>query len=484
MVAAITEDTINFQFEQLFKKSILPDHLKLKAGDTGIEIDAKLNAPTVSFSVPGTNRAILFMLNMPSGKFTYWDGFGSSAKQKTIDFTNWVYAFTVNLDLVAIAYDDVKKGSAVPQEVQDHLQQFNDSMFTISHLFTDFEDADLASFDPGLTKMPLPDGSMITPGQITQFQQALQTYFTTLQGTDNPYILGYCVDTNTIAPSTPPTFTPTGSTFSIYSDPSIEGISTLNFLVMTNQTPLPTDPNAGIFSSNWVTNSESDGKFIISSDLFWISWLLPLIQNSLGITNAPTPITGGWSYSSNSQQQYTLKDDVKCISSLTMVDAHITMTDNRTASVSYSNDTPTKVKVNLSGNLTMTYRNDFTCVFSEWMSETAKIDWTGKITISAGDDGQVALDLDLDVPDATKSTDGNWLGKGDIALIPDNKQLLNDIGGSYESSMKNTLNQFKNLLGPLHNRFILPAGDVFFYANAQLDPFNNLTMDITYKSQS
>src|SRR4051794_7571708 len=64
MVAAITQATINYQFSQLFKQSVIHNTLDITMADTGIELKANLAAPTISMSLPDRQRSLLFMLNM------------------------------------------------------------------------------------------------------------------------------------------------------------------------------------------------------------------------------------------------------------------------------------------------------------------------------------------------------------------------------------------------------------------------------------
>ncbi|MGF7048259.1 hypothetical protein J2T13_002766 [Paenibacillus sp. DS2015] len=482
MVASLTQDTVNYQFSQLFKRQVIHPKLDIVLADTGIELHAELSAPTVSFSVPDTNRTVLFKLNMPSGTFVYWEGFGAKAKQIRVSFKDWTYAFRVNLDMKRISQDHIKAGSAVPSVVKEHLDKFSDAFFSIKHLFLDLENADFASFDMNHTRMKFPNGSQLTPGQITQFQQAISNYFNSLKGTNNPYILGYSIEDNQNHPdSHTATFAPTSNTFSTFDDPTSEGMNVLNFLMMANNAPLPNDPRAGVFPTNWVTSQDYSGKFVISSGLFWDRWLLQKINDGLQAGN-PSITETGWSFDKNTENKYTRENFNTCISDLTKVNAYITQTDHRTANVTYKNVNASQVTIDLKGTFSKSYKNEFTCVFYEWVSETATIDWTGKLTISAGD-GQLPLHVELNVPEATKSTDGNWIGKGDIALIPSNQTNLDQIGSSFNESMKGSINMFKKFLSDLSNRFILPAGDVFYFKNPQMDDAGNLLLDITYKSE-
>jgi hypothetical protein len=480
MLVSVTQDSLNYQFSELFERGIIHKNLDIVLGDTGLELHARLASPMVSFSVPTNRRAAVLTVRMPSGTFVYWTGVGPKAVKNTIEFADWSYAFQVSLDLRTIEQEALKASAAVPPEVKAHLQNFSSDMFTVRHLFMDFQNANLAAFDPNRTRMAFPDGKPLSAGQLTQFQNMLQTYFATLRGTDNPYVLGYAIHPT---PSTSAaTFIPTGSTFSTYDDPKSEGMNALNFLLMTQHADLPSDPKAGLFDFNWVTSRDYDGRFVIASRMFWDRWFLPILRDALWLGDAASAAQG-WTFSRHTEDKRTEVDAVNCISALTKVDNHVTMTNDRSAVVSFKNAGPSSVEIALSGRLQMTYRADFQCILPEWMSETATIDWTGKVVLTAGRDGQVSMALTVTVPAASKVTDGNWLGKGDIGVIPKNQEVLNGVGQSFEDSMKRALGNVTDAFKALNSRFLMPAGDVFFFKNIQTDDAGNLLFDVAYKAE-
>jgi hypothetical protein len=116
------------------------------------------------------------------------------------------------------------------------------------------------------------------------------------------------------------------------------------------------------------------------------------------------------------------------------------------------------------------------------MGETATINWTATIDISTGNDGRIAVAVTPNIPPAIKTTDGNWLGKGDIGLIPDNQTILNNIGSGFEGQMQSITSNFQSSLSAVWARFILPAGEVFFFRNAQLNAERDLRLDISFKA--
>ena len=103
IIAAVTQQAVNYQFAQLHKREILPQRLDLKLADTGLELKAELASPLVYFDLVTDHRSALFVLRMPKGVFSFWDGIGPNAKQKSVEFEDWSYAFTVALDMQALA---------------------------------------------------------------------------------------------------------------------------------------------------------------------------------------------------------------------------------------------------------------------------------------------------------------------------------------------------------------------------------------------
>ena len=121
IIAAVTQQAVNYQFAQLHKREILPQRLDLKLADTGLELKAELASPLVYFDLVTDHRSALFVLRMPKGVFSFWDGIGPNAKQKSVEFEDWSYAFTVALDMQALAAAAIAAHVGIPSIVKEHL---------------------------------------------------------------------------------------------------------------------------------------------------------------------------------------------------------------------------------------------------------------------------------------------------------------------------------------------------------------------------
>ena len=219
MLAAITQNTINMQFKLLWA-NISSNKMIWKFDytddDTGIDIhysfDGIMSAPTV---VLGTSTSPNFLVklcvNIPSGKFSY-----GGAKLKDVSINDWKYVFDVDVNFTAISQKQIANKKDIPEVVKKMLYEFDESQFTINHLFMNFQNANIAAYDPLLSSLPLPpDTAEIV---IELFQTGIANYFKGLAEGDNPYVLGFQISDKAPSsdPSFPPTFKPTSGTYCIF----------------------------------------------------------------------------------------------------------------------------------------------------------------------------------------------------------------------------------------------------------------------------
>jgi hypothetical protein len=493
IVAAITEDTINFQFEQLFAQGGMPTTLKLDLSDTGISIDARLAPPEVSLLVPDTTATVLFLLHLSSGSFSYYEGFGPKAKPNTVPIKNWVYAFRVNMNFAALAADALKKGN-LSEVVRRSLSAFDSKMFTIKQLLLDFENCDIADFDPTHTSMPLPDGKPASPNTITQWQTGLSNYFKSLKGTGNPYVLGYAVQSNDADadPGTPALLNPTGGTFSTFQDGRTEGMSTLNFLLKTDRVSddkLPPVPPNGVFDKPLVTDTAYDGAMVIDSDVFRAGYLeqvlLPGIAEAAGVpTLAPATDHNAdyrvWSSSMDST------DNGRVVADAGLLNIYQDFSNHRDCTVAVS---PGSI-ITVDGTLRVGYVW-YDKPFNGYVEAghvTVTREWHAVLELSAGPDGRLTLVLNsFDSGQVQTERSENIL-----------EQLLDLVGAGVdraESEFADALSQMQGTiagnisrgisetLAALGGRIVLPGGQVFFFSNAVLDEELNLVCAVQYKTE-
>ncbi|MCU0468442.1 MAG: hypothetical protein MUF58_07560 [Arcicella sp.] len=502
MIAAISQKAINSQFEDLFWADTFPKSWTLGDDSSACMMTANLAPPTVTLATAGKPNTVILFINMPSGTFTYWVGHGPSSTQSQVDFQNWVYAFDVNVDFLQIEQTAIANAKGIPDVVKDTLYSFDSSMFSIQSLFMDFENSNIASYDPELSHLPLPDGSSLSndPELMAEFQMMLQDYFISLEGTDNPYILGYSVNAKNPSQDTAnfpiPTFVPTGATFSTLVDNSQPNgaLNALNFLVMTDNHPMPQDVNAVNFKSNWIKNTNCDGTFVIAEKIFWNQWLLPMIEAALTpvtptdyncLQAATTPTSSGWQLNREYTKAWIDKD------AMMHFDLHNSLDLKFDATVVPTNqiDTTTQnnqVLITINGNCVAQYNSYYEAVgIKTEMDVTSSVtDWTVTITLTTGNNGIIDMKVAEDIPTADVETGGNLLGGIGEWLSQDAQDRLNNYGQELADQFDANIKDISDLLSNVNNQFVSPAGDVFFFSDISVDDNANLLSSIRYKEEN
>lgn len=501
MVACITVKAINDQMADLFQKGLIHQNLDLVFEKQGNPLDpttityellADLGAPTITI-LDGSNNArmVEFTLNMPSGSL------GVKGAQERINFKNWKYVFNVNLDMQAISVNDLKEGGRVPTEVTDHLSKFDNEMFTIQHLFMDFEDADLANFNSQLSSCPLPGGiwgtgDLTKPGTLSnpdmksslvELQMLLRDYFTGLKGTNNPYILGYTVTANNALNDNtiPPTFNPTGCNFSVsYNATNPDETSTLNFLIKTDGAAIPSQPGDGIFPTPWVNSTSNDGAFIVGEDIFMEKWLLPKLVQSL-----QESVGGGTLSQTDTGWKLTYSADMTGIPDITGNSGK--GTESYEVDITVSNDTNGIAKINLTGN----YSSYIKWRWQVWPLEYevdawANQTWTGTVAISVNGVGEINTNFTQNVSPPTHDYSKNGPAKFlNIISFGTLRDFIDNMGSASANTFNHMASQFgTNLYFDLQTRFVMPAGKVFKFSNLEIDSSGNIITDVDYTSEA
>lgn len=321
MVLALSQDTINYQFQELHKRNIIHKKWGVLGGKTADEKDfhitdqdagfkqkvkdwiaiqkdiekarkdndwaeignlmnrvksenlnftfgweAILLAPEVSF-IKDNTKEILLELRFKSGKLYYREE--ETKAVSTFNLKNAMYVFKVPIGQLKVTKDNMTldAGESAAKVIRE--SGLSDDDFTIQSLFLNFENANISSFDK--SKSILPDGSSVA------FQNAISNYFNmTISGSENPYVLGYGINRRKINATEKAMFQPTSLGFSTsYSNKNKKpGVfSAFNFLMMLNDTKPPTTPTAGILPKSLIelgkdVSSSTDGVFSIQRDHF------------------------------------------------------------------------------------------------------------------------------------------------------------------------------------------------------------------------
>lgn len=483
LVAAVTEDALNFQFDLLFRQGVLPKSLRLDLADTGLAIDAELAAPTVRLSVPDTTSTVLFLLHLRRGTFSYYEGFGPTATRRQVRIENWIYAFRVDMKFAAL---DRK---TLPAGARRTLEAFDDEQFTVRQLLLDLADSRLSEFDRDATSMPLPDGSKPSPNTLAQWQAALAAYFASLSGGSNPYVLGYTVQARHEGKDAAALLGAGAATCSTFHNPDSPGTSTLNFLIKAGET-LPAVPPNGVFGEPLVTAPDYDGAMVVDADVFRTAYLegvlLPAIARAVGVPELRPRSTHGERFG----LVWTSAADVATLGRLALetplLNVYEDHREHREVVVVVSPGS----RITVTGNLRTEYgwyQTPFGGRVDEGGAAVTQ-DWTATLTLGAGVDGRLSVvlsefDHGTPRPDRPVSPAEFLVDLIDRGLAQSEADFAAALG-RYETDVADEIStSLRDALAVLNTRVVLPGGDVFFFSDAALDTDFNLVADVQYKAE-
>ncbi|WP_048050997.1 hypothetical protein [Methanosarcina soligelidi] len=498
MVTALTQNTINLQFSLLWMK--LPSKyrkLELKStekdpdlGEINFSFDGDMDAPMVilgTSSDPHFN--VKLSINIPTGTLTY------GVKNNSHKISNWKFVFDINVNFLEIEHERIQNHMAIPDAVKDMLHEFDSDDFTIRHLFMNFEDAEIADFDPTHSELPLPEG--MSNLALNLFKLSLIDYFSKLANTDHPYILGYSIEQKapTPDPSSTPTFIPTSGTYWIFKerDESQEYLSTLNLLLTADGRPLPypTEPN---FNNNWLISNDCNGRFVLAKNLFFENHLLPKLKKALNTYVTGVVSKSGfeseynlaqgieWSLfespeNSNSDWTYIYEKTFNWSIGFSLKVEH-SLKNNFWFTV-YPEKLENKAAIKVNGGFCIDYQmkgtnpNMFQRDDISWSIST--VEWNATINVECGTHGVIKLEMSPEF-NAQKFEGSIQYG---VPLI---NALITQITDSVKNALESEIRCLNNSLEAVGSRFVLPAGYMYAFKNPQFDSFQNLLFDMTIKS--
>ncbi len=517
MVVAISQQTINDQLTHLTHMGIIQSALRITRDqdDDGNFLYKCLGPSDVippdvesidafalsQIDIQASGGTVHLELHFQSGTFTLWKGRGRAAKLAGTDMSGWVYSIAINMDLNAVKADDLLKNKKVPDSVLQQLTNFNTNMFDINHLFMDFESTDLIRFDPQSTQT----GAAGDDAQ-SNLAEFMQFYLSDLIKSGNPYILGYSLTTNDATQyakdqMVPDTLRPVSTTYNMFheTDASKQGRNTLNFILGTKGGHGVVQGSPGVFDTNWLPSADSQACMAYSRSVLMEANLLKPFYDSFSkqigdsikdqITIAATPTYAEATKATATGYSFTISD----VSSGS--DQYV-----NTYTVDFSNSDGA-VTLNFKGHL---YFYKYVQNEPSEAHASGTIDWSGTYTLSldktkAGDPQLVlthSYKIDNQTSDSSMNTAAkalSWIGKiiGGVLDLFTAFQDHNYIGNALASLMSVSvpgigdvsvaLGSLGDSVGPA---ILLPAGQVFFFKSPSADPYGNLTMDLTYKSQS
>lgn len=519
MVVALTEDTINAELVRLYSTQLTNDpnsefviHHVLntvtvddKGSKDGFE-NVQIDVPTISLdSGVSKQNYITLILRLLSGTYYYVDAHGT---QQHVQVENWQIDCPVNVSKTPYTSDT--RTSMATKEV---LQSFSNANFTINSLALNFEDADSLAEDVSIT---FPENSQLSGKQRVFVIADIADYLHGLQGSNNPYILGY-----------PITAAPTNSTVSIFQPVSInysttpylypaghdshdhsnDGLGTLNLLLMTANNPPPDSSSAGIFRTNWIDPSmkqgdnEVQGIMVVSKKVYRgqfleLNVLLHLFQLLAAMPGPLAVQTGGFVATDDHTWQLNYQHEVS--NTYENADSGVrdlietkTYINTCTASLIAGPYPLIKIAGSLHCNVSYKETEHFSGadVAGAWAWAATRVDWDSYVTFAAGQNGKILVNVaPAESYTAPQTSDkgpyyqltdwiANWLGKGMDNTLREVQAASSAVAGNTFVGIASGISA---AFTPLNNTYVFPGGSTFFFSNLQMNAEGDLLVYITY----
>jgi hypothetical protein len=442
--------------------------------------------PYVSFKSDkiSTNQ-VLFNLPLKSGTYDYIDSDTGEFKSEPIE--NWTISFAINISQAPLDLANMSS-TCVSPAAQEALENVESDIFSIYYLALSFEDADLIA-----STMLLTGGNVSSDDAEEMIGYKTSHYFQSLADSCNPFILGYPVMSNSPIQtnSETPYFEPTYNTFSStpyrYSgtdDGSMNGLSTLNYLMMTSQNPPPSGASAGIFDYNWPIPSGVDGIMSIARwdfNNYICLVILPEIQRALGLSEVFKWVeTNHW----NIYHEDEDKGDV-IGSDSGILNIYADFTYKTSCDVCFK---PENKQLTGSGYFythEYIYEKPFGATTTDGKVTTkTKFDFT--ITFGCGTDGKLTLTTVVTDEGTTQDKDENDVLKAldwfDEGLGDYEKQQQKDFAKTEQAMYANLNSELLNGLNAIQQKIISPGGQDFFFKDLYFNFEQDMVMSVTYKS--
>jgi hypothetical protein len=524
MVVSITEKTINDQLTHLLRMgTIHPELIILQdVDDAGaykftvcdstddLDFDKDGNPPSAAIaveikpqvSISSSGKIITFILKFVGGYAWFWKGTGPRAKLVKYEAAGWQYGVTVNMDLKQLSKDRLEKDVRVPGFVEDQLNDFMENMFDVSHLFMNFQSTDLMKFNPEETNA----GAAKDQG-VEQLVIFMNFYLKWLTESGNPFILGYSITQNdkTQVPDeskVPDSIKPTGTTYTMFRDNLYPHLSTLNFTLVTKGGHKVVSRSPDNFDTNWISpDDQCDAKMIYAASRFSEEFIFkPLFQKLCNETYEKVK-TG---LSLRPKRGY---EEAR---QLTSTGYKFVISDQNDDSDKYLNDFevkinnhPGEIHYDVKGRI-FTYKGatkDMGFCTARASAE-ALTEWSAKLILKVikNEKGEPVLKFEQQtkVDKHTSSTDTNTCADvfnflGDLLKIITPifdliglglSKLLDDIFKTQVGGVLDISVALANMDDSFNSAVMLPAGGVFFFKNPVADTAANLSLSLTYKTDS
>lgn len=512
MVLAVTESAINTAIKYSSIWSGTFDAYPPTAPDAPPPTDSSPGLHGVSMDQPvvkltGDNVGkdqVGMIITFTGGTLVYYSNY--YYQMMSVDLTGWTLAFAASLAQTVVSSD--ADPSTLPAAVQ---QALSSDIMSVEQLFLQtntatWDNAQITDAD-GVVQ----DDSNLTGTMIDSFKN----YMAEEESTDAQMVLSYLTSSTdpTQGGNPVPGLVPTSYNYTTTKyDPAGEGyddLSTLNYLIMTNKSPAPTDDTAGEFSQNWVPgpNTQGYGGTIgIQGSLFNTDYIepiiLPVIQSALSFSS---PLSSSnhmspWSGSKSSTEGPDLVNNTWTHSET----VYATTTTSTSCTVAESTSGASLV---ISGQFYSKYSIDVHLLGQSigGYYQTYTQPWSFGITLSANTNGEMSLSADnfvmnqsdLVVSDVKPNDDGNWLQNELSKMWSDLEGLFEDFESSYVYQAQQEFNNnieaidvdglsddFNSALAGISSSIVFPGGETFTYQNLSFsqEGEQNLLGNVLYLS--
>ncbi|MEO1680432.1 MAG: hypothetical protein AAFU80_19990 [Pseudomonadota bacterium] len=466
LMFAVSELTLNAQFELLSVTGVLPARWTVPPNDEGYSIDVELGMPKLRLFTPsGDNSSADLIVPLSSGSMTLMTLSHGEAVPVQHDVSGWYLVLHQDLAIAEIAAADAAAHKAVPDSVQTMLKHFDANDFSVQHVFMDMENVDFSNEKGAFSLLPDKGAGPDTgsPMILMQLNALVQSLVNSLKGSNNPFIFGYqAVDK--VESKSKASFTPVSATFTKYAVEAVERRALVFLCVTEGKAPPAVDVDLGydpIQSHDVQASMTVDFKVVAN-------FLLPPIADAGGFDVSKARIT----------------DNV--------------------ASMSKANNYNGSVRMELSpltnaSTMRATFQSDYHDVTIKDKLGTkigtieGVMEWFVDFNFAVDDKGKVSIATSHSskVQDLHHKAKENTMGKieGWLASVADELTKLltfEQESGGFNDMVKHDWS--KEVSVPLAAKFndvsmnfVLPAGNILFFKDALFDSAGNLRIDATYK---
>lgn len=248
-----------------------------------LSLIANIAPPQVDI-IKNNSKDLILKIPFESGSKLYYTHEGKKMEYD-LGSNKIVYAFRVAVGKVRINADKKvvevdENGKSTEKTLRE--KGINDNDFTISALFLDFENANIAEYDSLNSKLPddLNHNALL--------QAAMTNYFKNLATSEHPYVLGYAINKKEIKQGERALFYPSGVTYST-SHSTEKRASTFNFLMLLNNHAYPSGADAGVLPHSLMsyaqdTTSTVNGAFGLNISEFeenYVNKLSPILKDRI-----------------------------------------------------------------------------------------------------------------------------------------------------------------------------------------------------------